>query len=128
MRRRTRRQYPLYFLLAIPLACLILGLLGVGLYNLPPIHDRLSWRVDGWVTQIKYALNPPSQVEFVPQEQVSVIVQATLDALTPSPHPHPDPHPDANPARADRHPGADGDPHPDLHPGACCGAPERGKV
>ena len=87
MRRRTRRQYPLYFLLAIPTACLILGLLGVGLYNLPPIHDRLAWRVDGWVTQIKYALNPPSQVEFVPQEQVSSIVQATLDALTPSPTP-----------------------------------------
>ena len=37
------------------------------------------------LTRIKYSLNPPQQVVFVPQEQVQLIVEATLLALTPSP-------------------------------------------
>ncbi len=80
-----RKRMILLVLIAIPAACLVMGAAGVGLYNLPPIHDRLAWRVDGWVTQIKYMLNPPEKVVFVPQDQVSSIVQATLEALTPSP-------------------------------------------
>lgn len=37
-------------------------------YNLPPVHDRLAWRIDEWVLRVKYALNPPEQVIFVPQD------------------------------------------------------------
>lgn len=48
---------------------LLLGalLLGVIIYNLPPVHDRLAWRVDEAILRVKYALNPPEQVVFVPQ-------------------------------------------------------------
>jgi Peptidase_C39 like family/Tetratricopeptide repeat len=71
----------LILLIGIPLLCV----LGVILYNLPPIHERLAWRVDGLRAQIRRALNPPEEVVFVPQEMVDAIVQATLQALTPSP-------------------------------------------
>ena len=77
------------------LACSLLAVLGICLagvllYNLPPIHDRLAWRVENLQAKIKYAINPPQEVVFVPQEQQSeldAIVQATLQALLPSPTP-----------------------------------------
>ncbi len=56
------RKSTLYLAVAIPL----LILLAAAVYNLPPVHDRLAWRVDNLRTQIKYALNPPEQVVFVP--------------------------------------------------------------
>ena len=68
-------------LIAIPLLCLS----SVLLFNLPPIHERLGWRVDNLRVQMRRALNPPEQVVFVPQEQVDAIVNATLQALTASP-------------------------------------------
>jgi hypothetical protein len=54
-------------------------------YNLPPIHDRLAWRVDNLRVAIKRFLNPPEQVVFIPQEQVDAIVDATLTAMAPTP-------------------------------------------
>jgi len=63
-------------LIAIPLLCLS----GVLLYNLPPIHERLAWRVENLRVQVRRALNPPEQVVFVPQKQVDAVVQATLHA------------------------------------------------
>ena len=75
------RFSPLY-LLAIPLLCLV----AFGVYNIPFVHEKLAWRVDNFVGQVKYAINPPEEVVFVPQEQnlVEQIVQATLDAAFPS--------------------------------------------
>jgi hypothetical protein len=35
-------------------------------YQLPPIHSRLSWRVDELRTRIKYAINPPDEAVFIP--------------------------------------------------------------
>ncbi len=61
--------------------CLLTALI----YNLPPIHDRLAWRVDTLRVQVKRFFNPPEQVVFVPQEQVDAIVQATLTAMAPPP-------------------------------------------
>jgi hypothetical protein len=79
---RTRFS-PLY-LLAIPLLCLV----AFGVYNLPFVHERLAWRVDNFIGQVKYAINPPEEVIFVPQEQAQVqveqIVQATLAVALPS--------------------------------------------
>ncbi len=49
----------------IPVVCLLMAFT----YNLPPVHDHLGWRVDALVSEIKYALNPPEQVIFVPQDQ-----------------------------------------------------------
>ena len=63
-------------------------------YNLPPVHQRLAWRVAGWQAQVRRALNPPEQRVFVPQGQaepvaLETVVEATWQALqvtaTPTP-------------------------------------------
>lgn len=74
------------------LACLAIILI----YNLPPVHQRLAWRVAGWQAQVRRVLNPPEQMVFVPQGQtetgaLATMVEATWQALqssttlTPSP-------------------------------------------
>lgn len=70
-------------MVGVIIVCLLTGLL----YQLPPIHDRLSWRVDSLSVQIKRYFNPPEEVIFVPQEQVDAIVHATLTALAVTPTP-----------------------------------------
>ena len=82
------RRKLFYFLLLVPLLCLA----GAAVYFLPPVHERLSWRVDSFRTQLRYALNPPDQALFVPQqtqdlERLVRIVEATLQALEPTPSP-----------------------------------------
>ena len=62
-----------------------LCLCGLLIYNLPPVQDRLGWRVDSLRAQIKRFFNPPEEVVFVPQEQVDAIVNATLTAMAPTP-------------------------------------------
>ena len=75
------RKAIIFALLALLAACF----LGVIIYNLPPVHSRLAWRVQNAQAQIYYAFNPPQEVVFVPQEQqVNAIVEATLDALAPT--------------------------------------------
>jgi hypothetical protein len=76
-------------LIVIPVVCLILGVAGKLIYELPPVHDRLAWRVDNWRAQIKYALNPPEEAVFLPQEQVAQAVQETMDAFSITPTPTP---------------------------------------
>jgi hypothetical protein len=74
-------------LLLVSLVMVACGLLGVVIYNLPPVHDRLSWRVANLSAEVRYFLNPPEQVVFVPQEQeafINAVVEATLKALTPT--------------------------------------------
>jgi hypothetical protein len=51
---------------------------GVVIYNLPPIKNRLGWRLDEFKATIKYAFSPPEQVVFVPQEQKSQSVVITM--------------------------------------------------
>ncbi len=58
-------------------------LIGFGVYRLPPVHERLSWRLADLRTRLYYAIYPPQQAVFLPQEQqaqVAAIVQATLGA------------------------------------------------
>jgi tetratricopeptide (TPR) repeat protein len=57
--------------------CLLAGLI----YNIPPVHDRLAWRVDNVRVQIRRWINPPEEAVFVPQEQVDAIVHGTLTAM-----------------------------------------------
>ncbi len=85
MRRRTI----IIPVLGVVILCLLAGLV----YNLPPIHERLAWRVDNLRVEVKRYFNPPEQVVFLPQEQVEIIVNATLTALalTPSQTPIPGP-------------------------------------
>jgi tetratricopeptide (TPR) repeat protein len=72
----------------IPLLCIV-SAFG---YYLPPVHDRLAWRVDELWLKVKYTLNPPQKVVFVPQEQEVVITLATL-SLTDTPIPSSTPSP-----------------------------------
>ncbi len=81
------KRYLSIFILGSVVICLLATLA----YNLPPIHDRLAWRVDNLRVAIKRYFNPPEQVLFVPQEQVAAIVQATLTAMAPTAAPSPFP-------------------------------------
>ncbi len=58
----------------------VVGLIivSVGLYNIPFIHSKLSWRLDNLQTDIYYFFNPPGQVVFVPAQQAQ-------DTITPRP-------------------------------------------
>lgn len=60
------RKTALVLVILLPiLACLCL----VGVYFIPPIHDRLAWRVDELSLQLAYLLNPPAKAVFVPTQQ-----------------------------------------------------------
>jgi hypothetical protein len=50
---------------------LFLGLFALLIYNLPPVRERLDWRLIELRAQIKYAISPPSESVFIPQEQSS---------------------------------------------------------
>ena len=72
--------------LAIPLLIVI----AIGIYFIPPIHERLSIHVDEVVGQIKYYINPPDQAVFQPQQSqqdatqqgaIKAIVSATMQAF-----------------------------------------------
>lgn len=78
------KRLAIFILAGLPLVCLC----AVLVYFLPPVNQRLAWRVDNLRLQVRRALNPPEQVVFVPQEQqdqIAAVVEATLNALTPSP-------------------------------------------
>jgi tetratricopeptide (TPR) repeat protein len=86
-----RTRFSTRYLLAIP----VLVVVGVLLYNVPFVHSRLAWRIDNLRIRIQYALKPPEQEAFQPQEQallenqVNVIVNATLTAMVPTLTPTP---------------------------------------
>lgn len=53
-------------------------LLVIGIYFLPPVHDRLSTRVDLLRTRIIYFFNPPSEAVFQPSEQNPLTVETAV--------------------------------------------------
>ena len=61
-------------------AITIAVLLIIGVYFVPPVHDRLAPRLDSLRTQIKYFINPPEDAVFQPAQQAAVetIVSGTL--------------------------------------------------
>ncbi len=72
----------------ILLAGLLALILAVGVYYIPPVHDRLAWRIDSLRTRIIYFFNPPSEAVFQPTEQsmLETIVAQTMQAYqTPRP-------------------------------------------
>jgi tetratricopeptide (TPR) repeat protein len=77
------RKPVIFTAIAIPVLCLLMAIV----YNLPPVHDRLAWRVDELRTRIKYALNPPEEAVFIPQEPVPQTQLATpvVRIITPTP-------------------------------------------
>ncbi len=91
------------------LALPILIVFGIGVYYIPPVHDRLAWRLDDLRSSVIYYFKPPSQAVFQPEisQQVAIdmIVSATMQAftaehnptLTPTPPVGPSPTPTATP-------------------------------
>lgn len=64
-------------------------LLVASVYNLPYVQDRIGWRISELRAKIKYALSPPEQAVFTPDQTVAAIVQSTLSAFTPTATPTP---------------------------------------
>jgi hypothetical protein len=84
-RQLLRRKRRLYTFIGIGL----LVLLGVGLYFIPPIRSRVDSRVDTLRTQIKYLINPPENVVFIPTEksqQTSTPAKTAIPTRTPLPN------------------------------------------
>ena len=70
---------------SILLVVLALVFLCAGSLLVPAVRDRVAWRVDELTTRIYFALHPPEQAVFVPQDQVAKVVQLTIQAMTPDP-------------------------------------------
>lgn len=97
------RKTAISLAIAIPVLCLLAAFA----YNLPPVHDRLAWRIDNLRADIKYAFNPPEQAVFVPKDTVISPTKdlpppalTQLPALTPTatqPGPTDTPAPSATP-------------------------------
>lgn len=69
------------------LLLVVLGLILIPvIYRLPPVYSRLSWRINDLRTRIIYAINPPDEAVFQPEEQaqIAAMVQGTFEALTPT--------------------------------------------
>ena len=83
--KNSARRYGLFVLLLL--------ILGMGVYNLPPVKSRLDWRLDELRAKIKYAFSPPEQVVFIPlgqkAESGSPVPQTPTQGtvLTPTPLP-----------------------------------------
>ena len=75
------RKTILVLAIVIPVFCL----LGVIIYNLPPVYDRLAWRVEALKAEILYGLNPPQQVVFVPSGSTQDVSTPTLIRPTATP-------------------------------------------
>ena len=75
------RKFILGLIIIIP----VVFLLSIGAYNIPAIQSRLGPRVDQLRTRIVYALNPPQEAVFIPQEQIDEVVQPTSTVTLPEP-------------------------------------------
>ncbi len=62
----------------IPLILVVLPILAIGVYNLPPVHSRLAWRVDELRTKIIYYFNPPSDAVFQPSGEAALTVETAI--------------------------------------------------
>src|SRR3972149_1554100 len=58
---------------------LLLVIITVAVYWIPPVHSRLSWRLESVMTRIKYTFNPPDESIFLPSPmtQTSLPVAAS---------------------------------------------------
>jgi hypothetical protein len=46
--------------------------LAIGVYYIPPVHSRLSWRLDELRTRVIYFFNPPDEAVFQPEAQIDI--------------------------------------------------------
>ncbi len=61
----------------------ILLLIGVGIFFLPPVYSRAMPRIEVWISNIKYLINPPGESIFLPQQQsqVDIVVTQLMQTL-----------------------------------------------
>ncbi len=55
----------------------ILLVIGIVIFFLPPVYSRAMPRIDGWISSIKYLINPPDEATFQPQQQSPVDLAVT---------------------------------------------------
>ena len=57
--------------------------LSVAVYFLPPVNERLAWRVASLRSSVYYYFNPPGEADFSPsqQEEMRLIVDQTMTAM-----------------------------------------------
>lgn len=60
---------PFFIGMFFPLLCLLCL---AGVYFLPPVHERLAWRLDELLLRMRYTLHPPQKVVFVPEQSTSL--------------------------------------------------------
>ena len=77
------RKTVIVLAISIPVLCL----LGALLFNLPIIQEKIGWRIEALRADIKYALDPPEQVVFVPEG--STVTEAVTLPTTAPPSPTP---------------------------------------
>ena len=70
-----------YLLIAVP----ILALLGWGLYQLPPIQQRLRWRIDIALTYLRGAINPVSGMPTSIAQAEGTLTPTSLPTSTVTP-------------------------------------------
>jgi hypothetical protein len=69
-----RRKIGFFIAILAPL-CFLCGMV---FFFLPPVHDRLAWRIDELLLRIRYSLNPPGEAVFVPTQQTLSNTQPVL--------------------------------------------------
>jgi len=77
------RRLLFIFLVIFPVLCL----LSIAVYNIPAVETRLAPRLDQLRTRIVYALNPPEEAVFIPQEQEDQVGNPTQTFTLPAPTP-----------------------------------------
>ena len=86
LRPHRKQRSGLKRLLCILSGLLILGLIGMLLYRIPPIHEQFEWRLAELQSRILYAINPPEEAVFTPDPSLAAMVEATIEALTSTPN------------------------------------------
>jgi len=81
------------------LGLVLLVILAVALYFVPPIHAKLAWRLNNLRNSVIYFFNPPQKVVFQPSEQSLPTLNPTLGlpptvTVTPTPLPTDQPTPE----------------------------------
>lgn len=81
LKKRPNKILMIFLIATSSLAILI------AIYFLPPVHERLSWRIANLRSDIFYFFNPPDETAFSPgqQEQMAEIVSNTQTAMAPEP-------------------------------------------
>lgn len=82
MPKKKLNKILMIFLIVIGSIALLLTI-----YFLPPVHDRLAWRLENLRADIFYFFNPPGETAFSPgqQAEMEAIVNQTQTAMAITP-------------------------------------------